>query len=264
MPDLPQSAFTVLEDGIPQVIKSFTKDAPISMGVIIDNSMGMRDQRHAIRVAAFASLRALNQNGEAFVVNFNDEAFLDSDFSNDTNVISAGFAKIASRGEAAAWDAISMSIDHLSQKAKNEKRVILIITGGNDNASVETLETLIQDAQRHDVTVYAVGLLGGQEKKEARAASIGLNLLAESTGGKALFPKDADEAAQMMREITDDIRSQYSIAYAMTNRMLDGSFRKVTVSVKAAGKPSVRTRPGYFAGPFWRVFGASPAPSDNK
>jgi VWFA-related protein len=144
-------------------------------------------------------------------------------------------------------DALRMSIDHLNEKAKRDKKVLLVITDGNDNASSFTLQALVRQAQQNDVLVYAIGLLSEEEKKEAKAAKRALDLLVESTGGMVFYPKDVSEVERIAHEVAHDIRNQYTITYSPTNQTLDGSFRTIKVLVKAPGNPVARTRLGYYA-----------------
>ncbi|HVW83932.1 MAG TPA: VWA domain-containing protein [Bryobacteraceae bacterium] len=245
---LPRSAFQVYENGVLQQIKDFKgEDVPVSLGLIIDNSGSMRDKRQSVESAALALVRDSNKQDEVFVVNFNDEAYLDSDFTSDIKVMEQGLTKIDSRGGTAMRDAIRMSIDHLKEKAKRDKKVILVVTDGNDNASVVSLEALVRQAQQDDVLVYAIGLLSEEEKKEARKAKRALDLLVESTGGQVFYPKEVSEVERIAHEVAHDIRNQYTITYSPSNQTLDGSFRTIKVSVKASGNPVARTRQGYYA-----------------
>jgi hypothetical protein len=125
--DLPQTAFTVFENGVTQPIKSFKReDVPVSMGLIVDNSGSMRDKRSKVEAAALALVKDSNKDDEVFVVNFNDEAFLDNphgkDFTNDVKEMEEALTRIDSRGGTAMRDAIRMSIDHLKEKAHKDKK----------------------------------------------------------------------------------------------------------------------------------------------
>jgi len=245
---LAESAFTVMENGAPQQIRLFKReDVPVSLGLIIDNSGSMRDKRQSVESAALALVRDSNKQDETFVVNFNDEAYLDADFTGDIKLLEQGLNKLDARGGTAMRDAISMSIDHLHDKAKRDKKVILVVTDGNDNASGKSIEALVRLAQQNDVLIYAIGLLSEEEKKEARKAKRALDLLVESTGGLAFYPKDVTEVEKIAHEVAHDIRNQYTIAYTPANQALDGSFRQIRVVVKAPGNPVARTRQGYYA-----------------
>ncbi|MES1260091.1 MAG: VWA domain-containing protein [Acidobacteriota bacterium] len=246
--NLTRSAFSVYENGVLQQIKDFKhEDVPVSLGLIIDNSGSMREKRQGVESSALTLVRDSNPQDEAFVVNFNDEAYLDADFTSDIKMLEQGLAKIDSRGGTAMRDAIRMSIDHLKKKAKRDKKVILVVTDGNDNASIVGLEALVREAQQNDILIYAIGLLTEEEKKEASKAKRALGLLVESTGGLAFYPKDVTQVEQIAHEVAHDIRNQYTITYTPTNQALDGSFRPIKVTVKSAGNVVARTRLGYYA-----------------
>jgi len=245
--NLPQSAFTVLENGAPQTIRLFKReDVPVSLGLIIDNSGSMREKRQSVESAALALVRDSNPMDESFVVNFNDEAYLDAEFTSDIKALEQGLTKIDARGGTAMRDALRMSIDHLTEKAKRDKKVILVVTDGNDNASGISLEALVRLAQQNDVLVYSIALLTEEEKKEARKAKRALDLLTESTGGQSFYPKDPGEVERIAHQVAHDLRNQYTIAYTPVNQALDGSFRQIKVLVKPA-TVTARTRQGYYA-----------------
>ena len=252
--NLPQSAFTVLENGVPQQIKIFKReDVPVSLGLIIDNSGSMRDKRQGVEAAALALVKDSNPQDEVFVVNFNDEAYLDTCqgsssncFTNDIKVMEQALSRIDSRGGTAMRDAIRMSIDEL-KKGKRDKKVLLVVTDGNDNASLISLENLVRSAQQNDVLVYAIGLLSEEDRKEAKKAKRAMDLLVESTGGQAFYPRDVSEVDKIAHEVAHDIRNQYTIAYTPSNEALDGTYRTIKVMVKGPGSPVARTRSGYYA-----------------
>lgn len=246
--NLPQSAFQVYEDGKLQPIKIFKReDIPVSMGIIVDNSGSMRDKRQKVEAAALALVQESNRDDEVFIVNFNDEAYLDTEFTNDIKLMQQGLTKIDSRGGTAMRDAIRMSIDHLKEKGKRDKRVLLVVTDGNDNASQVSLETMVRAAQDSETIVFAIGLLSDEERREASKAKRALMTLTEATGGQAFFPKDASEVERIAHQVARDLRNQYTIAYTPTNSALDGTYRTVKVIANGPNKPVVRTQSGYYA-----------------
>jgi VWFA-related protein len=251
---LPREAFTVLENGVQQEIKQFKReDVPVSMGLIIDNSGSMRDKRAKVEAAALALVKASNPDDEVFIVNFNDEAFLDNphgkDFTSDVKEMEDALTRIDSRGGTAMRDAIRMSIDHVKEKSHKDKKVLVVVTDGNDNSSVVSLEDLVKAAQQSEVLIYSVGLLTDEERREAKRAEKALEALAEATGGETFFPRDVSEVERIATQVAHDIRNQYTIAYTPLNQAMDGSFRQIKVTVKAPGNPTVRARSGYYATP---------------
>ena len=246
--NLPQSAFHIFENNVLQPIKIFKReDVPVSMALVIDNSGSMRSKRAGVEAAALALVKDSNPQDEAFVVNFNDEAYLDVDFTSDIEVLKTGLARIDAKGGTAMRDAIRMSIDHLHDKAKRDKKVVIVITDGNDNASMVTLDSLVKLAQQDDALIYAIGLLGEEDKSEAAKAKRALKLLVESTGGQVFYPKDVTEVEPIAHQVAHDIRNQYSIAYTPLNDKMDETFRSIKVVVKGPGSPIARTRLGYWA-----------------
>lgn len=248
--NLPQQAFKVYENGAEQAIKLFRReDVPISLGIIIDNSGSMREKRQKVETAALDLVKASNPQDEVFVVNFNDEAYLDVPFTNDVKKLEEGVARIDSRGGTAMRDAISMSIDYLKEKGKKDKKVLLVVTDGNDTASTGSLEKLIDRARDREVLIYSIGLLNEEERREAKKAKRALDAITHESGGLAFYPKDVSEVDRIALQVAQDIRNQYTIAYSPTVQALDGSFRQIKVVVNGPGHPSVRTRTGYYASP---------------
>jgi len=248
--NLDRSAFTVFEDGKPQNIISFHhEDIPVSMGIIIDNSGSMREKRNKVNQAALNLVRSSNPKDEVFVVNFNDEYYLDQDFTNNLLKLKEALEKIDARGGTALYDALVASADHLKRFARLDKKVLFLVTDGEDNASNETLEQAVKQLQQENgPSVYAIGILGDEEHpKRAKRA---LEIIAQRTGGIAFFPKTLDEVDEISRTVAHDIRNQYTIGYKPTNPRGTGGFRTVRVEAKAKGhgKMTVRTKSGYYAG----------------
>jgi len=250
--NLQESAFKVFENGVQQPIRAFRyEDVPVSMALVIDNSGSMREKRQSVEAAALALVKDSNPHDESFVINFNEDAFLDVDFTSDPEKLRIGLERIDSRGQTAMREAVRLAIEHLHQKAKLDKKVVLVVTDGEDNYSDRdfSMEKLIQFASRNDVLVYAIGLLDTDMKSEANRAKRALNELVTSTGGEVFYPKTLPEVEPIAHQIARDLRNQYFIGYAPLNEALDGTFRQVKVTVKAPGNPVPRTRPGYWANP---------------
>jgi len=246
--DLPRKAFHVYEDGVEQEMKIFKReDVPVSMGLVIDNSGSMRDKRQKVEDAAMALVKASNPQDEVFVVNFNDEAYLDVDFTNDLKKLEDGVSRIDSRGGTAMRDGIELSMEHLRTKGKRDKKVIVAVTDGEDNASEITLEKLIQKAQQREVLIYSLGLFSEEDRRQSKRAKRALDSIAAATGAVAFYPKGVDDVGKFTLQVAHDIRNQYILAYSPSKQELDGSYRQVKVTVNAGNRPVVRTRTGYYA-----------------
>src|SRR5579871_4413875 len=260
--DIPESAFKVYENGIEQKIKKFRReDVPVSMGLIIDNSGSMKEKRARVEAASLALVKASNPQDEVFIVSFSDDAWIDADWTNDIKKLESALDNLNPKGGTAMRDAISLSIDKLKE-GKKEKKVLLVVTDGNDNTSEITLEQLVRKAQQSEVLIYCIGLLSEEEPHEARSAKRALKELAEASGGQDYYPKDVTEVAKITPQVAAEIRSQYYLGYSPSNANLDGTFRQISVKVTGFGRPTVRAKNGYYATPAAPTK-LSPAPKSN-
>lgn len=247
---LPQSDFAIEENGAPQKIDYFTsEDAPVSLGLLIDNSGSMRTKRPEVDRAALNFVRASNPGDEVFVVNFNDEYYLDAEFTNNVAKLQDGLDHIDSRGGTALYDATIASLDHLNQDGKKPKKVLLIITDGEDDASRYTLEQTVRMAQAEKgPLIYCIGLIGDMGGGEKRHAERALKAMAEATGGQAFFAKNLSEVDALTHELAGEIRQQYTLAYR-SNQAAPG-FRRIDVSVHSPHMKDLKVlaRSGYYQG----------------
>jgi Ca-activated chloride channel homolog len=257
---LSEKNFQVLEDNTPQEISLFRhEDVPVSLGMVIDSSGSMKNKKERVYGGALSFVKESNPDDETFVVAFDSSAWLVQDFTGSMGDLVDALDGLDPRLETALFDAVYLSVDHI-KKGKFDKKALLIISDGEDNASKWGFNKVLEHVQAtKDVVVFAVGifeendsrsggLFGKSPQKKAREA---LRELAELTGGQAYFPKSIDEVADICRRIARELRNQYTLGYNPKNTKLDGSWRKVTVNLvnppKNANKPRVTTRQGYFA-----------------
>ena len=249
---LPQSAFQVFEDNVPQTIVGFRhEDLPVSLGLLIDSSGSMYDKRAAVDASSLDLVKLSNPKDEEFLVDFSSEAYIDQDFTSDITKLQTGLGYIKSSGGTALYDAVIASADYLSKNGKQPKQVLLIITDGDDNASSASLEQTIRRVQDLDgPAIYCIGLLFGEDvsHSEARHSREVLSELAEQTGGQAYFPKSLREVDGIAQQVAQDIRTQYTLEYHSTNPPTSGGYRKIRVQASQKGfhNLQVRTRTGYF------------------
>ena len=245
---LERGAFSVYENGKRQPITLFRRDdIPVSLGLLIDNSGSMRTLRSKVEAAALTLARASNAQDEIFVVNFNDKTRIDVPFTSHIDVLEAGIGRVDSIGGTAMRDAIDMAQNYLSEHGTRDRKVLLVITDGIDNASVATRERIEKQAEQRDTVIFAVGLFGDEDRvKQGRHE---LDELADRTGGLAYYPAGIEAIGGVALEIARQIRNQYTIAYAPLNQALDGTYRAIRVAVSGPERLSVRARAGYRATP---------------
>jgi Ca-activated chloride channel homolog len=240
--------FTVFENNKPQEIRHFEqKDLPVAMGIVIDNSGSMREKRDEVNKAALNLVRSSNPEDQVFVVNFNDEFYLDQDFTSDIKKLQEALEHVETRGGTALYDAITASADYLL-KSKLQRKVLFVVTDGEDDASQQTLEEAVHRLQQENgPTVYAIGLLGDEKSRHAKRA---LETIAERTGGMSFFPPTLDQVDEISRTVAHDIRNQYVISYRPTTPRSVPGFRSIHVEARARPYKHlvVRTRAGYYPG----------------
>lgn len=247
--NLDKGSFRVFEDSKPQEITSFYREhVPVALGILIDNSGSMRPKRPAVNDAALNLVRSSNPQDEVFVVNFGEQYYLDQDFTNDIAKLQTALEKIETRGSTALYDAIVASAAHLKQGAELQKRVLLVVTDGADNASQESLEEAVQQLQQKDgPVVYVIALLG--TSRNSGSAARALQSLSQSTGGAAFFPTDASQVDSITRTIASAIRSQYVIGYKSSSTATGHVYHTIRVEASDSNHKGlrVRTRTGYYS-----------------
>lgn len=247
--NLQKDSFQVLEDGKPQQVTSFHQEkVPIALGILIDNSGSMRPKRQAVNQAAMNLIRSSDPQDQIFVVNFGEQYYLDQDFTNDESKLQAALGKIETRGSTALYDAIVASAAHMKNGAELQKRVLLVVTDGDDNASQESLQEAVQQLQQKEApVVYTIGLLNPSRPEDSALRS--LRTISNETGGAAYFPVDVGEVDSITRNIGSAIRSQYVIGYKSSSTATGHVYHRISVNAHGVSGQElrVRTRTGYFS-----------------
>ncbi len=246
--NLESGAFTIYDNGVPQKITSFNReDVPVALGILVDNSGSMLDKRPQLSKAVLNLIQGSNPRDEVFVVNFGQYPYLDQDFTSDTGLLQNAMLRVSAAGSTALYDAVVASSVHISNDQRESKRILLIITDGQDNMSVDTLQQAIRSLQQKDgPIVYAIGLTADGLSDAGRNALISLT---RATGGMAFFPLNLNEADSITRQIARDIRVQYDLSYKPTSENAQSNaFRTVKVVANSPiyGSLNVRTRTGYY------------------
>jgi len=248
---LSKEDFKVFEDNKPQTIRYFSRetDLPLRIGVLVDTSASIRDRLRFEQEAAIDFLETTLRPGKdlAFVEAFDVQPQTVQDYTDDMDKLSVGIRSLMAGGVTTLFDAIYSACQQkmlvFPPPEPYLRRVMIVISDGEDNQSEHTREEALKMAQHAEVTLYAVST------SEPGAQTHGdkvLKRLAEQTGGRAFFPFKADETAADFREIARELRSQYSLAYVSTNRAHDGTFRNITIEPLQKGL-QVRAKVGYFA-----------------
>lgn len=252
---LKEADFQVFEDKVRQELTSAKRiDVPLSLGIVIDTSGSMRTKLQTVSDSALGLIKQMKSEDEAFLSQFKAEAELVRDFTRDKRDLEDGLNDLYTGGGTALLDAIIATADYAQEKGKQRKKALIVITDGIDKNSAVKEKEVSKVIQEDDVQVYLVGILDETDEPSgifgrsgAKKAKDLLIKLAEDSGGRAFFPKDAREIPAVMAQIAKDLRSQYVLSYAPTNDKKDGTYRKILVDVaqKENRKYIVRTRQGY-------------------
>jgi Ca-activated chloride channel homolog len=245
---LEEKDFTVYEDGKPQSLELFdNKDIPVALGLVIDNSSSMAPRRQEVVDAGMALAEFSNPQDEFFVLHFYDRLKfgleLHQAFARNLDRVREAVASMPGSGKTALYDAVCAGLEH-AQKSALQKKVLVIISDGGDNASKHTFDEAAGMATASNSLVYSVGIFDDRNKEKRPEI---LERLASISGGKTYFPSDSAELPEICKRIAVDIRSQYTLGYIPSNQTADSRFRKVHVEVHSPkhDKLTVRTRSGY-------------------
>jgi len=246
--DLTRSDFKVFEDKTLQTIISLQhQDTPVSIGLVVDNSGSMSSKRAAVASATLDLVKASNPQDETFVINFSDQAYLDQDFTSDLDKLRNGLSHLGVSGGTALYDTVVTAADKMERSATRPRKVLIVITDGDDNSSKLTLDNAIHRVQdTQGPIIYSIGLMfGGGESRHARRD---LRALSSETGGIAFFPGSLKDIDSVAAEVARDIRNQYAIAYHSPQASVGGYHTvKVEAHAQGRGKLTVYTRSGYLS-----------------
>jgi len=247
---LGRADFQVHEDGVPQQIKTFSHDdIPVTVGLVVDSSGSMRPKQQEVIAAVLAFARSSHPQDQMFIVSFNENVRFalpaSLPFTDQAEELERALSNTLPNGKTALYDAVAVALQHLKH-GRRDKRVLIVVSDGADNASRLPREQMLTLASQSDAIIYTVGLFEQEEPdKDPRT----LKRLANATGGEAFLPESVKEVVPVFERIAQDIRNQYTITYSPVNRGQDGSYRTVQVSAVAPGRGriKVRTRAGYYA-----------------
>jgi Ca-activated chloride channel family protein len=239
--------FRVYEDGQQVKPTVFEEgDVPVTVGLVVDHSRSMGSKLSGVVAAVSSFTHSSNPQDEMFVVDFNDDVSIElmkgKAFSNDAKELGEALTAVSARGRTALYDAVSEGLHHL-QYGHKEKKALVIISDGGDNASHLKYAQVLKQARETQALIYSIALVGGDEEENPEL----LRRLCKDTGGIAYFPRQGESVASASAEIARDLREQYTVGYVPQDLKRGDTFRKVEVKVTAEnrGKLRVRTRQGY-------------------
>jgi VWFA-related protein len=243
--------FQVFEDKVLQPIESFShEDVPVTIGLVIDNSGSMRPKHRDVTAAALAFVRSSNPEDQIFVVNFNEHVSMglpaNVPFTNNAAQLETALTKNAMTGMTALYDAIAIALEQL-QKGKWDKKVLIVVSDGGDNASKRNLAQVMSLVNQSNALVYTIGIF--DESDEDKNPHV-LKQLSSASGGESFFPESLQEILPICEQIAHDVRSQYTITFAPVNKKQDGAYRAISVKARETGggrRLTVITRAGYSA-----------------
>ncbi|GBC77384.1 hypothetical protein HRbin08_00861 [bacterium HR08] len=253
--DLTVEDFEVREDGVPQRILSFSKEneLPLSVALVMDASNSVRPKLKFEKEATIAFLDGIvrPRKDRALLVTFGSVIELHQDFTDDVEDLKAAIRAVKAGGATPLYDALYRVIEEKMTMAPG-RRVLILISDGEDTASERTLEDVIELAQRTEVVVYAIGTVhaGGFGVTMGMTDAPGmkeLRRLAEETGGRAFFPSKILDLERNFSDISAELRSQYYLFYVSSNQNRDGRFRKIEVRILNRKDLRARTKRGYKA-----------------
>src|SRR5215831_4565937 len=243
--------FAVYEDKVLQNISLFKQeDIPLSVGLVVDGSSSMYDKRDRLNVAAMTFVHESNPEDETAILSFGDVVNLEQEFTSNTHKLNRALNAIPSNGNTALYDAVVLAAQHVKDEGFHEKKVLLVVSDGEDNHSKYKLKQVLIAIQESKMIVYTVGLLSQDSEMFGDEGKKALKQIAEAGGGASFFPKNTGDVEEVCRRIARDLRNQYTVGYKPLNDKLDGSFRKVIVKVtppKTMPKVTVHTKKGYYA-----------------
>jgi Ca-activated chloride channel family protein len=249
---LSKDAFEVFEDDGPQEVSLFTaEDAPVTVGLLIDNSGSMHSNRELVLAAATAFVERSNRSDEVFGLTFNEDVRAalprEMPFTSDAQILRSALSDtVRARGRTALYDAIADGIEYLSA-GQYERKVLVVVSDGGDNASETTFEEILDKVRASNVVIHAVGLV---DPVESDSNPKRLRQIAEASGGLAFRPGNARQVREAIERVALDIRSAYTVGYSPAETARAG-FRRIRAAVRMPDGKSVvvRTRAGYMASP---------------
>ncbi|RPJ76794.1 MAG: VWA domain-containing protein [Acidobacteria bacterium] len=246
--------FSVFEDGVKQEITYFDRtNLPIALSLLLDTSASMEGRMSIAQEAAAGFARRLRPLDLAQLIDFDTRAMVAQSFTSDGAQLEEAIRRTTAGGSTALYNAVYIALKELKKArattAKDLRRqAIVLLSDGEDTASLVTYEEVLELAKRSDTGIYTIGLRDPSEPvaKGFREAAFVLRDLAQQTGGRAFSPNRVEDLAGVYTQIADELASQYLLGYVSKNGKRDGAWRRIVVQV-ARAEAQARTKQGYYA-----------------
>ena len=249
--DLEADNFIIYEDGVPQEIKVFSREAlPLRMVILLDTSASIEERLALAQEAAVRFVDSLKPGDEVKVIEFNSRVLPLTDFTPDFEEAEAAIRSTKAEGATSLYEALYVSLRSFSRYREGDERMaIVVLSDGNDTRSLVTFDDVRDLARKTGVLVYTISLRGQEDdlrKQKYADAKYELEKLSGETGGSAFSPAEIEDLAGVYERIAAELKSQYNIGYVSTNAKTDGSWRRLQVRCIQMDT-EVRSRVGYYA-----------------
>ena len=250
---LDQVDFEVYEDGTKQTTTFFSRvQQPIALAILLDTSNSMEDKLSTAQEAAAGFVRRMRKDDAMEVIEFNSQVRIPQPFTNDVNALERAIRQTTVNGSTSLYNAIYVSLKELKvERARTAEEIrrqaIVILSDGDDTSSLVEYEEVLNLAKRSETAIYAIGLRQAETgRPKFKEAEFVLRQLSQETGGRVFFPTTVAELPKIYEQISEELASQYSIAYSSRNAMRNGAWRRIDVRINKPGL-TARARRGYFA-----------------
>lgn len=261
LPGLNQQDFQVLEDGVPQRLSFFAAaKVPLDVALLIDSSSSMQEKLQIVREAANKFLDTLKPGDRGEVVTFNSQTKVLQAMTTDFPALHDAVAKTTARGGTALYTALYITLDQFMKRAAKNVEVrrpaIVVLTDGQDTASLIQFDDLLDRARRAGVAVYSISVVSPSDAKETELeggkryiteSDYALKTLAKETGARAFFPLQIAELNGVYASVASELSTQYALGYAPSMARADGAFHRVLVRLMSRPDARLRTRTGYYS-----------------
>src|SRR4051812_7777966 len=250
---LEQEDFEIFEDGARQTLTFFSRvQQPIALAILLDTSNSMEEKLATAQEAAIGFIRRMRKDDAMEVIEFNSQVRIPQPFTMDQNALERAIRQTTVNGSTSLYNAIYVSLRELKkQRASSAEEIrrqaIVVLSDGDDTSSLVEYDEVLNLAKRSEMAIYAIGLRQAETgRPHFKEAEFVLRQLSQETGGRVFFPTSVAELAKIYEQISDELASQYSIAYTSKNPMRNGVWRRVDVRMAKTGL-TARARRGYYA-----------------